>query len=124
MLSFLDDLQVMLSAAAPKEDFDSTSFEEGVDIVIRWATDEILSDVRKGIVPMNVPDFSALHDYVDANLYGGADYWPNMPSETDDERYVNDFCRFWNTVQGSLDAWIKAGGIASRQIRSTGKLTD
>ena len=107
----------MLSSADPKGDFDATSFEEGIEIVVRWGTAEIMSDVQKGIVPTNVPDFSALHDYVDANLYGGADYWPNMPSETDDERYQNDFCRFWNAVQDREDAWIKAGGIHSHQIQ-------
>ena len=118
MPNFLDDLRMMLSTVAPKEDFDGFSFEEGVEVVIRWAKDEIMSDVRKGIVPPSVPDFSTLHDYVDANLYGGADYWPNMPSETDDERYVNEFCRFWNAVQDSVDAWIKVGGINSQQIQS------
>jgi len=116
MLNFMDDLRTMLSCADPNCDFSATTFEHGIEIVVRRATEEIIRDVRKGIVPANVPDFSALHDYVDANLYGGADYWPNMPSETDDEQYQNAFCRFWNTVQDTVDAWIKDGGIRSSKL--------
>ncbi len=32
---------------------------------------EILADVREGLVPVNVASFSELHDYCDANAYGG-----------------------------------------------------
>jgi len=34
-------------------------------------TREILQDIDDGIVPPDVNSFSALHDYVDANTYGG-----------------------------------------------------
>ncbi len=118
MLSFMDDLHTMLSAADPKGVFDTTSFEQGIEIVVRWAKSEIMRDVRIGVVPTSVPDFSALHDYVNANMYGDTGYWPNMPSETDDEQYQNDFCRFWNAVQDRVDAWIKAGGIRTWQTTS------
>jgi hypothetical protein len=44
-----------------------------------------------------------LHDYVDANGYGGAFEHDFDNEETD----------FWNAVQDAVDAWIKAGGLNS-----------
>ena len=32
---------------------------------------EILDDIEAGRVPADCPSFSSLHDYVDANCYGG-----------------------------------------------------
>lgn len=61
---------------------------------------EILADIASGKVPATVPDFSALHDYVDANEYGGF---------CDEDRRGG-----WSTddlvaVQGRVDAWLRAG---------------
>lgn len=39
---------------------------------------EILQDVKAGIVPSTVSEFAELHDFVDANCYGGLKaYWMN-----------------------------------------------
>lgn len=122
MMSFLADLRSMLSTVEPGADFDGTSFDEGVEIVTRWSRDEIVRDVRDGTVPANVHDFASLHDYVDANLYGGAAFWPSLPSDSDDEQYQNEFCRFWNIVQERLDAWIKANGIQLSQSQTRSSL--
>jgi hypothetical protein len=32
---------------------------------------EIIKDIEAGRVPASCPSFSSLHDYVDANYYGG-----------------------------------------------------
>ncbi len=34
---------------------------------------EILADIGAGVVPDSVKDYSELHDYVDANCYGGSE---------------------------------------------------
>jgi hypothetical protein len=38
---------------------------------IQRGKSEILHDIEAGIVPADVDDFAKLHDYVDANCYGG-----------------------------------------------------
>jgi len=44
---------------------------EDVATAVEEVKAEILADIAKGIQPADVPDFSTLHDYVDANEYGG-----------------------------------------------------
>lgn len=62
---------------------------------------EIQNDIDAGTVPPTVQSFSELHDYVDANYYGGAF---EQPFDGSDEA-----CHFWNQVQTALDEWIKKG---------------
>jgi hypothetical protein len=67
---------------------------------------EIAEDVESGRVPRTVASFSELHEYVDANEYGGIC----------DEAIVGglssvDFSNLGNIVQDALDAWIKGGGL-------------
>jgi hypothetical protein len=65
---------------------------------------EILEDIRRGVVPDTVGSFSELHDYVDANGYGGAfEAWFEGCCESD------AFCRFWDRAQNACDRWLKAG---------------
>lgn len=67
--------------------------------VVERAKAEILKDIAKGVVPDSVASFSELHDYVDANWYGGA-----FEGEFD----ASDECLyFWNRVQGEVDEWLK-----------------
>jgi hypothetical protein len=63
---------------------------------------EVLADVASGVVPATVQTFSELHDYVDANGYGGAfdDDAPGADSE------------IWNALQDTIDAWIRSGEMA------------
>jgi len=42
-----------------------------LDESIERMKQEIIDDIKAGQVPANCPSFSALHDYVDANCYGG-----------------------------------------------------
>jgi hypothetical protein len=62
---------------------------------------EILADRNDGTVPPDVASFAALHDYVDANEYGGL---------CDDDLF-DALSPHANEIQGSLDAWIKSGAL-------------
>ncbi len=69
--------------------------------VVERAKTEVLADVAAGTVPSTCGSFSELHDYTDANAYGGAFERPFDNNETD----------FWNAVQDAVDCWIKQGGL-------------
>jgi hypothetical protein len=65
---------------------------------------EILNDMGV-IMPLTVKTFSELHDYVDANCYGGL---------CDDERRARWFtdnldADLLNRVQDAVDAWLRSG---------------
>ena len=66
------------------------------------AKKEVLADVAAGVVPVTVASFSELHDYVDANGYGGA--FEDDAPDTNDE--------MWDAVQCAIDDWIKSGEMA------------
>jgi hypothetical protein len=76
------------------------------DIVaaIAQSKKEILADIAAGVVPSDVPDFSALHDYVDANCYAGFCDDDN-PLDWITERSDDA----GNKVQGAVSAWLRAG---------------
>jgi hypothetical protein len=59
---------------------------------------EVLRDIERGIVPADVNSFSTLHDYVDANEYGGA-------CEGD---FNANHCEFWNRLQNAVDSWLRS----------------
>jgi hypothetical protein len=69
--------------------------------VAERAKREVLAHVAAGIVPRTCASFSELHDFVDANGYGGAFERPFDNNESD----------FWNAVQDAVDRWIKQGGL-------------
>jgi len=69
---------------------------------------EILSDIVQGRVPSDVSSFGQLHDYVDANEYGGlCDTYANEGDPTDS--MSDEWIAFGNAVQDALNAWIVAG---------------
>lgn len=63
------------------------------ECLVDIAKSEIRDDIASGQVPAEVGTFSDLHDYVDANQYGG--------ELTLEEAVV---------VQDSVDQWLRAGG--------------
>lgn len=75
----------------------------GVPTVARGKR-EILQDIADGTVPATVTDFAQLHDYVDANYYGGA-----FESWTEGRPAEDEWVGFWNRVQEELHCWLKAG---------------
>jgi len=68
---------------------------------------EIREDVASGRVPAEVASFSELHDYVDANEYGGICDEALVSALSDEQ-----FSAIGNVVQDALDAWIKGGGLS------------
>ena len=105
--------------ALPREYRESGNYMEDVDAWFSGAVDklaagvysahpriermkrEILGDVRKGVVPVSCVSFSELHDYVDANCYGG------FCDDGFDTTKVDAI----NAAQDAIDLWIKAGGL-------------
>lgn len=76
---------------------------------IEQAKREILADIASGRVPADVVTFSRLHDYVDANEYGGCCDWFYDHFREDDDC---DDDRLWhhaNLVMDAVDSWLRAG---------------
>lgn len=80
---------------------------------------EILADVENGIVPTSVSCFSELHEYVDANLYGGTEaLLEQLDAEVPDtdeghSAAMTALCHLANPAMDAVDAWIRSGGIAA-----------
>ena len=76
---------------------------------------EILADMHAGIVPRSVRNFSELHDYVDANCYGGSVALLDEleDSSTTDEQHADAFntlCVLMNSAMELINEWIANGG--------------
>jgi hypothetical protein len=79
---------------------------------------EVLDDVKSGQVPSTVKTFAELHDYVDANEYGGfcedkftdslIEHFGGLNEETGMPQEMLDFM---NAAQNAIDTWIKEGGL-------------
>ena len=74
----------------------------------------IINDINAGIIPPTVKSFSELHNYVDANEYGGfcidtfADELIELFGGRDEnERPPEAFNLFIHEAQNIIDAWIK-----------------
>ena len=82
---------------------------------VAHARREILAHVAAGVIPANVENYAALHDFVDANGYGGAfDDSPPAPVEDVD---------FWNAMQEHIDEWIRSGGLAADPLAMLAQLS-
>ena len=69
---------------------------------------EILEDIRNGVVPAGVKGFEKLHDFVDANEYGG------LTEDGFAEQFLNrnEWLAFCSTVQSKLGVWLAEGRVA------------
>lgn len=65
---------------------------------IDQAKQEVLDDIKAGIVPTTVSTFAELHDYVDANEYGGL---------CDDAACFDASCDDINVIQDAVGRWLK-----------------
>lgn len=78
---------------------------------------QILQDVKAGIVPSTVSEFAELHDYVDANCYGGTeallDELDAAAPDTDEGHAaaLAALCELMTPAVQIVDAWIRSGGI-------------
>lgn len=89
-----------------------------LDESIKRMKQEIIEDVQIGRVRADCPSFSALHDYVDANCYGGFCDDEVMLALTncfagpDENEGMSDaLIAYLNDAQNSIDHWIKEDGI-------------
>ncbi len=94
-----------------------------LDESIERMKQEIIEDIKSGQVSADCPSFSALHDYVDANCYGGfcEDDVMQALSEhygggDENEGMPDELMDYLNKAQNSIDRWIKAGGIKQIDI--------
>ena len=78
-----------------------------VEALVASMKSDIELDIKGGVVPETVGSFSELHDYVDANCYGGL-CDDEAPSAIDDEA----FCEATNKAQEEVDRWLKARAFA------------
>lgn len=79
-----------------------------VERSVNKAKREILEDLSTGRFKADeITTFADLHDYVDANEYGGL----CSDSPWTDEGGLETYSDEANEVQDRLDAWIKAGGL-------------
>ncbi len=81
--------------------------EEKVAWLVTRAKAEILEDIEKGIVPASVSTFGDLHEYVDANCYGGAceDDIVEWGFDGMTERYIDAV----HEAQDRLNQWMVDG---------------
>ncbi|WP_232431327.1 hypothetical protein [Cupriavidus sp. UYPR2.512] len=73
---------------------------------------QIQQEIASGHIPPTVKTFSALHDYVDANEFGGlcaddGDLPRLFPRVTEGD--AETFCEAANQVQQALDTWLASG---------------
>jgi hypothetical protein len=85
----------------------SARWEAKVTAAIARGKREILADIMDRIVPATVKDFATLHDYVDANCYGGLceDGWTEYANDE-----MTDECHAAaSRVQDELHQWLQQG---------------
>lgn len=76
---------------------------------------EIMDDIAEGVVPQNVPTFSALHDHVDANGY--------LLHLYDDIADPDERDAVWNAVTDAVDTRL-AARLAAMPIITDGPIPD
>ena len=95
-----------------------------IEYAIERSKAEILEDIASGVVPDTVSSFSELHDYVDANEYGGlcaeGTWWSLAESDTDAVKEANGGMYLLhfdqsNGVQNAVNAWLLQR-VACREI--------
>lgn len=89
-----------------------------LEATIQRMKTEILADVRAGRVPKDVSSFSQLHDFVDANEYGGlcedrlsALLIVHFGGRDSNEGLPDGLVRYSNDAMNSVAKWIVDGGI-------------
>lgn len=86
----------------------AAEWAEKIITAIEQGKREILEDISTGRVPATVKDFSDLHDYVDANEYGGLCENGWLESDITGDM-TDDTHNAASAVQDALHAWLVAG---------------
>jgi len=84
--------------------------DDDIRAAIRLAEAQVLADIRSGRVPSTVTTFAELHDYVDANEYGGlcqpGPFW--QAGDSDDRPDTFDArMTAAGAVQDAVDGWLR-----------------
>ena len=74
------------------------------DAIVARMKAEITADIERQVVPDTVTAFDELHEYVDANCYGGFTD-PACPFRADSQADANRM----NAATADVQAWLKAG---------------
>lgn len=81
---------------------------------------DILAHVAQGVVPCSVRSFEQLHDYVDANAYGGLchsetfDQLVATHEKNGDDGLPQGMMDLINSAQGQVNEWLMKGGISGQ----------
>lgn len=84
------------------------AIDAAVDAYARVAREQILEDVDNGTVPRDVASFSALHAYVDANMYAD-DELQALEVLAGDEENGYRRIELTNRATDRVDVWIRSG---------------
>lgn len=79
------------------------TFDQLVSAYVRTAADEIIVDFKNNIIKKSAKSFSDLHDYTDANLYGGAAFILALYGGESDLQDALDVLNMGQTI---LDIWL------------------
>lgn len=112
--------QVILCKTKTMTDFPTP--EESIDQMKR----EIAEDVLTNLVPKTCSTFSELHDYVDANKYGGFcedEYFEKMiqhfGGKNADEKIPDGMIDYINKAQDAINQWIHIGALLNLPTNQT-----
>lgn len=78
--------------------------EKNVSKHFSIAKKQIVSDIKTGVIPKSIKSFEQLHDYTDANYYGGF---------LEDKYELSENLLFENKVQDLIDTWLKSSEFKS-----------
>lgn len=94
--------------------------------VIAQMKQEVLADILNKTVPVDVATYGDLHDYVDANCYGGfcdddgitdALIEQHGGREPKNEAMPDAVIDFMNAAQNAIGAWLASGeALASKEL--------
>ena len=93
---------------------DEINWPQAIAIAVARAKEEIRADVAVGRIPRDVASFAALHDYVDANEYGGLTDTIPWITSAGRAHFADGGAEAANQVQHEIDTWIKAGGVRAK----------
>lgn len=106
----------------------TTKTQTQLEVTVFRMKEEILSDVRELKVPVDVKSFSELHDYVDANEYGGFceddgitdSLIAQYGGRDEDEGMPQGVLDFMNAAQSTISVWIADGGLRKETEENSG----
>jgi hypothetical protein len=117
-----DDVETPEAVEAPT----APEVAPGIARVADAMKDEITALIADGTVPADVPDFSSLHDYVDANMLAHEVYGSEIPEdETDEQGEVRNEREgdIFNRASSVVDAWLRAGRPGTYKLVGENTLT-